>query len=101
MSHGNSVAVLAIARYLALVLEREIVGCFLAHQEIMFHPKNVQKLIVDCLVVRQPAQSASEKAKRSSVVSPVRCKPKVIDTLTYLKMRRTIFILATIGDYIN
>ena len=79
MSHVNSAAVLAIAQYSASVLEREIVGCFLAHQEIMFRLKNVQNPIVDCLVVRQPSQSKSKKAKRSSVISPVRCKPKVID----------------------
>ena len=93
MSHVNSTVVLAIARYSALVLKREIVGCFLAHQEIMFCPKNVQKPVVDHLVVGQPAQFALEKAKRSSVVSSIICKPKVIDPLTYLKMRQTIFIL--------
>lgn len=42
VSQVNSAAVLAIARYSASVLEREIVDCFLAHQEIMFYPKNVQ-----------------------------------------------------------
>ena len=71
-----------MARYSASVLEREMVGCFLAHQEIMLCPKNMQKPIVDRLVVGQPVQSASEKAKRSSVVSLVKYKPKIIDSLT-------------------
>ena len=67
----------------------------------MFHPKNVQKSVVDRLIVGQPAQSASKKAKRSSVVSPVRCKLEVIDPLTYLKMCQTVLIQAIVGVCIN
>jgi len=74
-----------------------MVGCFLAHHDIIFRPKNVQKPVVDRRVVGQPAQSASEKPQRSSVVSPVKCKPKWMEPLTYLKIRRTIFVLATDG----
>ena len=98
MSHVNSNIVLVIARYPTSVLERVILSCFLTHQEIMFHPKNVENPVVDRLIGVLPTQFASKKAKRSSVVSPVRCKPKVIDLLTYLKMRQTILILATVGD---
>ena len=67
----------------------------------MLHPKNVQNPVVNLLIVGQPAQSASEKPQRSSVVSPVKCKLKLIDPLTYRKIRRTIFMLVIDGVYIN
>jgi hypothetical protein len=41
-SHVSSAVVLAITRYSASVLDREIVCCFFAHHEIRFPPRNVQ-----------------------------------------------------------
>ena len=41
-SHVSSAVVLAIARYSASVLDREIVCYFFAHYEIRFPPRNVQ-----------------------------------------------------------
>ena len=63
-----------------------MVGYFLAYYDVIFLPKNVQKSVVDLQVVGQPVQSASEKPQRSSVVSLVKCKPKWMEPLTYLKI---------------
>jgi hypothetical protein len=87
VSHVSYVVVCAIALYSASVLKRETVGCFFAHHEMRLLPRNVQYPIVERLVVEQPAQSASEKAQRSSVEWEVKFKPVSIVPLIYLKMR--------------
>jgi hypothetical protein len=48
--------------YSVSVLDRDMVFCFLAHQDIKLGPKKIAKLPVDFLSSKQPAQLASEKA---------------------------------------
>ena len=48
-----------MAQYSASVLELETVGCFLALQEIQLEPKKVQKPVVGCHLVGQPAQETA------------------------------------------
>ena len=67
-SQVNYAAMEAIARYSASALERATVDCFLALQEMQLPPRKVQKTIVYCLVIRQPAQSASENPYKSRVL---------------------------------
>lgn len=50
--------------YSASALDLERVGCFLETQVSRFFPRNAQKPVVDRLLSGQPAQSASENAKK-------------------------------------
>jgi hypothetical protein len=60
----NSAVAFASALYSASVLERDIVGCFLALQEIKLGPMKMANPPVERLSSRSPAQSASEYALR-------------------------------------
>jgi hypothetical protein len=52
--------------YLAYVLDRDTVHCFLALQDTWFVPKNRAYPSVDLLSSSDPAQSASEKPLTSN-----------------------------------
>ena len=67
-SQASTAVVDAIARYSASALDQATMGCFLALHEMQLEPKKVQYPVVERLVVVHPAQSASEKAKRSIVL---------------------------------
>ena len=67
-SQVNYAAMEAIARYSASALERATVDCFLALQEVQLPPRKVQKSVMYRLVIRQPAQSASENPYKSRVL---------------------------------
>jgi hypothetical protein len=51
--------------YLTLVLDRDIVDCFLELQEIMLGPRNTTNTPVDLRSLGNPAQSALEKPLRT------------------------------------
>nr|CAN61060.1 hypothetical protein VITISV_018741 [Vitis vinifera] len=70
-------------------------------REMRFPPRNVQYPVMDHRVVGDPAQYASDKAQRSSVVLEVKCKSMSIVPLTYLKILRTIFKCTTMGACMN
>ena len=61
-SHVSSVAVDAMERYSASVLDLATVDCFLALQDIQLPPRKVQNPVVERRLVGQPAQSALENA---------------------------------------
>lgn len=54
-------------------------------------------MVVECLVVEHPAQSAPEKTQRSSIVLEVNYKTMSVVPLAYLKIRQTIFKYTTVG----
>jgi hypothetical protein len=54
--------VLATALYLALVEDRDTVGCLCELQDTKLDPRNTQHAPVDRLPSEHPAQSASEYA---------------------------------------
>lgn len=58
----SSVVAFARALYSTSVLDRETVGCFVAHHETRFDPKNTAKPPVERRSSTQPAKSASENA---------------------------------------
>jgi hypothetical protein len=51
--------------YSTLVLDRDIVDCFLELQEIMLGPRNTANTHVDLRSLGHPAQSALEKPLRT------------------------------------
>ncbi len=58
----NSAVTMAKELYLALVLERNTTGCFLALHEIRQSPRHIAKPEVECLLFGLLAQSESQKA---------------------------------------
>ena len=54
--------VMAKEQYLASVLDRETIGCFLALQEIRQSPRKIENPKVECQSSRLPAQFESQKA---------------------------------------
>lgn len=69
--------------YSASALDLERVGYFLETQVSRFFPRNTQKPVVDRPLSGQPAQSASENAKKV-VNGPVRPRPR--EPFRYRKM---------------
>ena len=63
-NQDNSQQVPVIARYSASTEESDTVFCLFVHQEISEDPKKTQYPVVDLLVIGQPAQSESQKARR-------------------------------------
>ena len=61
----------AIARYSASELDRDIVLCFFAHQDMMLDSKKVQYPVVERRIIGHPAQSASQK--------DLMCKSEVLE----------------------
>ena len=66
----------AMEQYSVSALDRDIVDCFLALQEMQLLPKNVQNPVVDRWLKEQPAQSASENPYKSKVLEAKICNPK-------------------------
>lgn len=63
VSHVSFEFAVAIAQYFSLVLDQDIVGCFLALQESQLDPINIKQPKVDLLVSGHPAKAASENHK--------------------------------------
>ena len=73
--HVSSTDVDARARYSNSTLERDTIGCFLALQDMQLPPMNTQNLVVDRLVMGDPAESASLNPYRSRVLVDNRRMP--------------------------
>lgn len=99
----NSAAVADIDRYSASasVLDLETVVYFLALQDIWFEPRSTQKLDVDRLEERQPAESASAYAIKSKEDSADISIPWSAVALIYLRIRLVRDIWNSVGEYIN
>ncbi len=75
--------------YSASALDLERVGCFLESQVSRFFLRNTQKPVVDRLLSGQPAQSASENAKKVVFGPGVLVRPRPREPFRYRKMRFT------------
>lgn len=77
--------------YSASVLDLEITGCFLAHQETKFGSMKMQAPEVDLLSTRSNPQSASQQASNGKVEVLIGFKwsPEVMVPLSYLRIRLT------------
>ena len=75
--------------YSASALDLERVGYFLETQVSRFFPINTQKPVVDRLLSGQPAQSASENAKKVVNGPGVMVRPRPREPFRYRKMRFT------------
>jgi hypothetical protein len=71
------------------LLAHETVACFLALHEIRFGPKNIANPLVDHLSSTLPAQSASEKALKTTNFDLSKLNPMSNVCLMYLKMHFT------------
>lgn len=74
-NQSNSHPVDAIDLYLDSAEDPDIVCCFLDFQEIKEDPRKTQKPVMERLVSKQPAQSASQKALRRKSDSAEKNKP--------------------------
>jgi len=99
VNHVSSTIVFPVAQYSTSVLERDIVCCFFVHQEMKFLP--IKYPMVERLVVRHPAQSASEKAERSSEVLAEKYRPILSVPFTYRRIRLTICRCVVVGACMN
>jgi hypothetical protein len=95
--HINSAVTSAMVLYSTSVLDRDTVFYFLAHQDIKLGLKKIAKPLVNFLSLKQPVQSASEKALTSVEADLRMSSPKWLVCLTKRRIRFTTVQCTVVG----